>query len=81
MVDETKLLRCLQVGKLTFVDCKRLDREKDWPVWSIVTIQLLPDKEMLLIGGDFNKHIGEHSSRFEGFHGGNGYGVENRDGL
>ena len=35
----------------------------------------------LLIGGDFNGHVGEHFAGFEGIHGGNGYGVINQDGL
>lgn len=35
---------------------------------------MVPDEEMLLSGGDFNGHVGEHSARFEAFHGGHGYG-------
>ena len=42
---------------------------------------MVPDEEMLLIGGDFNGHIGEHSAGFEAVHGGNVYGVIKQDGL
>ena len=41
----------------------------------------VPEEEMLVLGGDFNGHVGEPSARFEGVHGGNGYGVRNQDGL
>ena len=41
----------------------------------------VPEKEMLVLGGDFNGHVGEPSAGFEGVHGGNGYGVRNQDGL
>ena len=41
----------------------------------------VPDDEMLLVGGDFNGHVGEHSPGFEGIHGGFGYGTQNPDGV
>ena len=41
----------------------------------------VPEEEMLVLGGDFNGHVGEPSAGFEGVHGGNGYGVRNQDGL
>ena len=39
------------------------------------------DEEMILIGGDFNGLVREHSAVFEGIHGGNGYAVINQDEL
>ena len=48
-------------------------------VISLVTV--VPHQEMLLIGGDFIEHAGEHSAGFESVHEGNGYGVMNQDGL
>ena len=41
----------------------------------------LPKEEMLVLGGDFNGHDGDHSAGFEGAHGGSGYGMRNQDGL
>ena len=48
-------------------------------VFSVVAS--VPEKEMLLLGGDFNGHVGEHSAGFRGAHGGCGYGMRNQDGL
>ena len=36
---------------------------------------------MLVLGGDFNGHVGEHSAGFEGVHGGSRYSMRNQDGL
>ena len=47
----------------------------------ISLVAVVPDEEMLLIGGGFNGHDGEHSAGFEDVHGGNGYGVINQYGL
>ena len=33
----------------------------------------VPEEEMLVLGGGFNKHVGEHSAGFEGVHGGSGF--------
>ena len=44
-------------------------------------IVAVSDDEMLLIGGDFNGHVGEHSLGFEDAHGGNGFGTQNPDGV
>jgi len=38
-------------------------------------VALVPENEMLLLGGDFNGHIGEHAAGFGNNHSGNGYGV------
>ena len=44
-------------------------------------IAAVPVDEMLLLGGDFNGHVGENSLGFEGVHGGHGYGAQNPDGV
>ena len=36
---------------------------------------------MLVLGGDFNGHVGERSAGFQGVHGGSWYGMRNQDGL
>ena len=41
----------------------------------------VPEEEMLVLGGDFNGHVGEHSVGFEGVHGGSGHGMRNQDGM
>ena len=41
----------------------------------------VPEEEMLVLGGDFNEHFGNHSAGFKGVHGGSGYGMRNQDGL
>ena len=48
-------------------------------VFSVVAS--VSEEEMLVLGGDFNGHVGEHSAEFEGVHGGSGYGMRNQDGL
>ena len=44
-------------------------------------VAAVPEDEMLLLGGDFNGHVGEQSDGFEGIHGGHGYGDRNSDGI
>ncbi|KAK6757114.1 hypothetical protein RB195_015125 [Necator americanus] len=44
-------------------------------------VQSLKSEEVLLIGGDFNGHIGSRKDGFESCHGGYGYGARNDDGL
>ena len=45
-------------------------------------VAAVPDDEFLLIGGDFNGHVGESSGGFEDTHGGgHGYGIRNSDGV
>ena len=36
---------------------------------------------MLVLGDDFNRHVGDHSAGFDGVHGDSGYGIRNQDGL
>ena len=38
-------------------------------------------EEMLVLGGDFNGHVRNYSARFDGVHGGSGYGMINQDWL
>ncbi|KAK6742269.1 hypothetical protein RB195_009870 [Necator americanus] len=44
-------------------------------------VQSLENEEILLIGGDFNGHVGSRKDGFESCHGGYGYGARNDDGL
>ncbi|KAK6731492.1 hypothetical protein RB195_007761 [Necator americanus] len=44
-------------------------------------VQSLESEEVLLIGGDFNGHVGSRKDGFESCHGGYGYGARNDDGL
>ncbi|KAK6765797.1 hypothetical protein RB195_025611 [Necator americanus] len=44
-------------------------------------VQSLEGEEVLLIGGDFNGHVGSRKDGFESCHGGYGYGARNDDGL
>ena len=41
----------------------------------------VPEEEMLVLGGNFNGHVGEHSSEFESVYRDSGYGMRNQDGL
>ena len=40
----------------------------------------IPEKEMVMLGGDLNGHVGEDKDGFEGVHGGKGYGNRNEEG-
>ena len=42
-------------------------------VFSIVAS--VPEEEMLVLGDDFNGHVGEHSAGLEGLHGDSAYGM------
>ncbi|KAK6735777.1 hypothetical protein RB195_018799 [Necator americanus] len=44
-------------------------------------VQSLEGEEVLLIGGDFNGHVGSRKDGFESCHGGYGFGARNDDGL
>ncbi|KAK6764498.1 hypothetical protein RB195_024719 [Necator americanus] len=44
-------------------------------------VRSLESEEVLLIGGDFNGHVGSRKDGFESCHGGYGYGARNDDGL
>ncbi|KAK6743091.1 hypothetical protein RB195_010390 [Necator americanus] len=44
-------------------------------------VQSLESEEILLIGGDFNGHVGSRKDGFESSHSGYGYGARNDDGL
>ena len=38
------------------------------------------DEEIVVIGGDLNRHVGKNCDRYDGVHGGYGYGVTNVEG-
>ena len=38
------------------------------------------DREMVVLGGDLNGHVGAESQGYEGVHGGHGFGIRNREG-
>ena len=57
-------------------ECKRLFWEDLDEV-----VQSFPRDEGLLIGGDFNGHIGRSGEGYESVHGGLGYGVRNSGGV
>ena len=40
----------------------------------------LGQKEIVVIAGDFNDHVGSNPEDYDDQHGGNGYGVRNRKG-
>ena len=40
----------------------------------------LPEEEMVILGGDLNGHVGADATRYEGVHGGYGYGQRNTAG-
>lgn len=40
----------------------------------------ISEKEMVVVGGDLNGHVGKESTGYEEVHGGNGYGERNKDG-
>ncbi|KAK6734718.1 hypothetical protein RB195_018110 [Necator americanus] len=42
-------------------------------------VQSLEGEEVLLIGGDFNGHVGSRKDGFENCHGGYGFGARNDD--
>ena len=44
-------------------------------------VQGIPQNEGLLIGGDFNGHIGSRGEGYETVHGGLGYGMRNSAGV
>ena len=43
-------------------------------------ILAIPSTEYLVVGGDFNGHVGRKATGFNGIHGGHGYGTLNDDG-
>ena len=38
------------------------------------------DNELVIVGGDFNGHVGKSSEGYEGVHGGFGFGSRNKEG-
>ena len=60
-----------------------LDEETKRLFWEDLdeVVQGIPQSEGLLIGGDFNGHIGSRREGYEMVHGGFGYGVRNSGGV
>ena len=59
----------------------RSQEEKDnfWEaVWKL--IEGIKKTERIMLGGDLNGHVSKESDRYEGVHGGQGYGVRNTEG-
>ena len=40
----------------------------------------IDEKEIIILGGDLNGHVGETTSGYDNVHGGFGYGVRNAEG-
>ncbi|MBJ5584704.1 hypothetical protein JGG81_25215, partial [Salmonella enterica subsp. enterica serovar Typhimurium] len=59
----------------------RSDDEKD-EFWDklIAMVSGIPDREMVVIAGDLNGHVGVKSDGYEGIHGGFGFGLRNSEG-
>ena len=62
------------------VGCTLKEKEDFWRDLDEV-IQGVPTAERLLVGGDFNGHVGASNGGFEEVHGGHGLGVRNDEGL
>ena len=62
------------------IGCTQVEKENFWRDLDGV-IQELPTAERLLVGGDFNGHVGASNRGFEEVHGGHGLGVQNDEGL
>ena len=60
-----------------------LDEESKRLFWENLdeVVQSIPQNKGLLIGGDFNGHIGSSTEGYEMVHGGLGYGVRNSGGV
>jgi hypothetical protein len=43
-------------------------------------VKSVPSGEKLFTGEDLNGHVGASNTRFEGLHGGFGYGIRNQEG-
>ena len=77
--------RCLQlhflVGTTCIICCyapqSGLSVEEKDTFYEIVfsIVASVPEEEMLVLGGDFNGHVGDRSAGFEGVYGGSGYGM------
>ena len=46
----------------------------------IYLVSKVDEKELLVIGGDFNGHVGKEADGYQGIHGGFGYGTRNNEG-
>ena len=61
--------------------CVLSDEEKDkFYDELIVLTSKFEDNELVIVGGDFNGHVGKSSEGYEGVHGGFGFGSRNKEG-
>ena len=60
----------------------RTEEEKD-DFWEQLTglCMTISDREMIMIGGDLNGHVGERCESYEGVHGDYGFGSRNQEGV
>ena len=73
--------RILTVVSVYAPQCGLDDSVKDNFYDSLIgTTAKLADKEVVVITGDLNGHVGKEAEGFENLHGGFGYGVRNREG-
>ncbi|XP_047253542.1 uncharacterized protein LOC124887692 [Capsicum annuum] len=78
----------LVIGGLTVHVCSAyamqvvLDEEEKRRFWEVLdeVIRGVPSSEKILIGGDFNGHIGSLPMRYDDVHGGFGFGDKNDEG-
>ena len=57
------------------------DEEKDKFYEDLISlVSKVGDNELLVIGGDFNGHVGKEANGYQGIHGGFGYGTRNIEG-
>ncbi|KAK6748666.1 hypothetical protein RB195_001339 [Necator americanus] len=70
----SRLCLCAQRG------CSEEEKACFWEGFLEQYVQSL-EGEVLLIGGDFNGHVGSRKDGFESCHGGYGFGARNDDGL
>jgi hypothetical protein len=60
----------------------RTEEEKDVFWQELVEICMeISDKEMIMIGGDLNGHVGDRMEGYEGVHGDYGFGSRNEEGV
>ena len=88
-VNDRIMLLKLEIGQEMFnivcvyapqVGSPQQDKESFWNDLDEV-VQRVPAGEKLIVGGDFNGHVGARNDGFEEVHGGYGFGLMNDDGL
>ena len=59
---------------------ERWKKKEEFYIALVKVLLDMEEKEMMILGGDLNGHVGEDMDGFEGVHGGNGFGNRNEDG-